>query len=83
VTNNKYIDVDAHVIVQNDVTRIYGKDNDGNWILLTETQNSESPNSDLSFNFDDAIVDGSTVGFNSPAGGIEWELVLLASLTGK
>ncbi len=81
--DDKYISVNAHVTVQNDVTRIYGKDNDGNWVLLTETNNSETPNSDLVFKLSDAIVDGSTVGFNTPGGGLIWTMLVLPNLTGK
>lgn len=81
--NNVYIAVDAHVVVQNDVMKIYAKDNDGNWVLVDKEDISETPNSDLTFELNEATANGSVIGFNTPAGSIIWELYLLPKLTGK
>lgn len=72
----KYIDVDAHVTVQNDVQRIYAKDNDGNWVLVNETPFNETPYSVVSFDFDDAVLNGSYQSLVVATGSIIWRLTL-------
>jgi hypothetical protein len=70
------MDVDAHVTVQNDVQRIYAKDNDGNWVLVNETPFNETPYSVVSFDFDDAETNGSYQSLVLPTGSIIWRLTL-------
>lgn len=72
----KYMDVDAHVTVQNDVQRIYAKDNDGNWVLVNETPFNETPYSVVSFDFDDAVLNGSYQSLVVATGSIVWRLTL-------
>jgi hypothetical protein len=72
----KYIDVDAQVTVQNDIQRIYAKDNDGNWVLVNETPFNETPYSVVSFDFDDAETNGSYQSLVVATGSIIWRLTL-------
>ena len=65
-----HIDINANVIVQNDVQRIYAKDNDGNWVLVSEVPFNETPYSILSFDFDDEVIMGSVAGVSNEYGSI-------------
>ena len=71
-----YIDINANVIVQNDVQRIYAKDNNNNWVLVSEVPFNETPYSILSFDFDDAVIMGSVAGVANEYGSITWTLTL-------
>ncbi len=71
-----YIDIDANVIVQNDVQRIYAKDNNDNWVLVSEVPFNETPYSILSFDFDDAVIMGSVSAVANEFGSITWTLTL-------
>lgn len=74
---SKYMDVDAQVTVQNDVQRIYAKDNDGNWVLVNETPFNETPYSVVSFDFDDAVLNGGSYqSLVVATGSIIWRLTL-------
>lgn len=76
-----YIQVDAGVIVVNDVQKIYAKDNDGNWQLMNETCFDSEPNSDLSFIFSEAETGGgSIISADSQTGSLTWTLVLAVAL---
>ena len=75
------IEIDAVVSVLNDITKIYAKDDSGNWILVQETENTESPDSDLSFNIDDAQINESVCGITVQTGSIVWTLTLIPALT--
>ena len=75
------IEVDGGVFVQNDVQRIYAKDDNGNWVLVNETTFNENPNADLVFNFKDAQIDGSYCGVSVATGSIMWKLTLIPALT--
>ncbi len=72
----KYIDVDAQVKVQNDIQRIYAKDNEGNWQLVNETPFNETPYSVVSFDFDNAVLNGSYQSLVVATGSIIWRLTL-------
>jgi len=72
----KYIDVDARVTVQNDIQRIYAKDNEGNWQLVNETPFNETPYSVVSFDFDEAVLNGATQSLVVATGSISWRLTL-------
>jgi hypothetical protein len=72
----KYIDVDARVTVQNDIQRIYAKDNEGNWQLVNETPFNEAPYSVVSFDFDEAVLNGATQSLVVATGSITWRLTL-------
>lgn len=74
-TDNPRIDVDAGVVVQNDVQKIYALV-DGNWQLVNETPFNETPNADLKFDLKDAEMNGSVVGVSVPTGSIKWTLRL-------
>ena len=74
--SRKYIDVDAQVTVQNDVQRIYAKDNEGNWQLVNETPFNETPYSVVSFDFDEAVLNGSYQSLVVATGSIVWRLTL-------
>ncbi|RLD70406.1 MAG: hypothetical protein DRI87_08405 [Bacteroidetes bacterium] len=72
-----YIKIDAQISVQNDVQRIYGKDNNGNWVLLSEVPFNETPNSQFTFDFDDAVLmGGAIVEVSVATGSIKWTLSL-------
>ena len=76
-----YIQVDAGVSVVNDVQKIYAKDNDGNWQLVNETNFDSTPNSDLSFVFNDAETGGgSIISADSGTASLTWTLVLAAAI---
>ena len=73
--------VDAGIIIQNDVQNIYAKDNGGNWVLVNSTDFSgEEPNSDLSFDFDNAILSGAVINATAAGGSIIWTLILTPAL---
>jgi hypothetical protein len=75
-----YMQVDAHVVVNSDVQRIYAKNNKGEWQLVNETDFASTPNSDLSFILDDAVINGSVVSAESELGSITWVLRLTPAL---
>jgi hypothetical protein len=76
-SDEEYLAINAHIIVMNDITRIYAKNDDGIWILVSETNINESPNSDLTFNIHEACTGGADLGYLPPTGGILWRLELL------
>ena len=75
--------VDANITIQNDVQRIYAKDDHGNWIQVNEVDFSGlTPDSDLTFRFADALwANGSVVSVSTATGSITWRLDLLTSIT--
>ena len=77
--SNFTIDVNAQVAVQNDVQEIYGKDFDGNWVLESEQNFNDPPNSDLVFNLDDATANGSVVTETTDSTSVTWTLTLTPS----
>lgn len=74
-----YLDVDANINVTSDVQRVYAKKKSGNWILVNTVDFTGTPDSTLSFVFDDAVT-GSTVGVNTEGGSIVWTLTLTPAL---
>ena len=79
--DNPNIYVDAGIIIQNDVQNIYAKDNSGNWQLVNSTDFSgETPESELSFNLNDAVIGGSTITASGAGGSITWTLILVVAL---
>jgi hypothetical protein len=72
-----YLDVDAHVSVLGDVQNVYGKDNNGNWVLLSTFNFTGTPNSDLTFKLQDAIDASSVVSAGDQFGFITWTLSLI------
>lgn len=72
----KYMDVDAQVNVQNDVLSVYAKDDNGNWVLMYETPFNETPYSVVSFDFDEAVLNGSYQSLVVATGSIIWRLTL-------
>ncbi len=73
--------IDAGLITENDIQKIYAKDNSGNWIMVNETDFSgHTPYSELLFDMDDAIVDGSVVSVNTDNGSIIWTLCMVVEL---
>lgn len=72
----KYIDIDAQVTVQNDVLRVYAKDDEGNWQLMYEMTFNETPYSVVSFDFDEAVLNGSYQSLVVATGSIIWRLTL-------
>lgn len=75
------IEIDAQVTVQNDVQSIYAKDDEGNWQLVNETTFNETPNADLAFDLDDAVISGSVVSVVVATGSIVWTLNLTPAIT--
>lgn len=74
------IEVDGGVKVQNDIQRIYGKNNSGEWILLNETDFSSSPDAQLVFSLNEATINGSVVKVTAETGSISWSLFLVPAL---
>jgi len=72
---NLTIDIDTDVVVQNDVQRIYAKV-DGEWVLVNETPFNETPYSEFTFDFNEAILNGSTISVSVGTGSILWRLTL-------
>lgn len=71
------INVDAKITVQNDIQKIYAKDNLGNWVLINETDFSGmTPDSQLVFDLDDAVLETSVCGISTATGSIIWTLAL-------
>ena len=70
------IEVDAQTIVQNDVQLTYGKDMDGNWVLESEDNFDEAPNSNLVFSLEDAAASASVVEETLSTGMVRWTLTL-------
>ena len=70
------IEVDAQTVVQNDVQSIYTKDMDGNWVLESEDNFDEAPNSNLVFSLEDAAASVSVVEETLSTGMVRWTLTL-------
>jgi hypothetical protein len=71
------INVDAQITVQNDIQKIYAKNNLGDWVLVNETDFSGmTPDSQLVFDLDDAVLEGSVCGASTATGSIIWTLGL-------
>ncbi len=80
-SDNPIVFVDAQIFLQNDVQNIYAKDTNGNWVLVNSSDFSgEEPNSDLGFNFDDAILTGAVINAQGAGGSITWTLRLTPAL---
>ncbi|MBN2612372.1 MAG: hypothetical protein JXB00_12505 [Bacteroidales bacterium] len=78
---DRYVFIDAGIIIQNDVQKIYAKDDQGNWQLVSTVDFSGAePNSDLTFDFDEANSSGSVISVASAAGSITWTLHLMPAL---
>lgn len=71
-----YVKIDAGIAVIYDIQKVYAKDNNDEWILVSEIPFSGEPNSDLNFGLDDAILEGATSGTQNQLGSIEWNLLL-------
>jgi len=74
------VEINAQVNVQNDVQRIYAKDDSGNWVLVNTLNFEETPYSTFTFDFEDAMLQGSVVGVSVPTGSIFWTLTISPSL---
>jgi hypothetical protein len=74
-----YMNVNAGIEIEFDETKIWAKDNYGNWVIVSEYAVQGTPNSELSFNFDEARINGSTCGVDDPFGSIIWTLTLTSS----
>lgn len=74
-----YVKVDAHITINFDNQKVYAKNNQGEWELVAEIPYSGNPNSDLNFNFNDAILnnEGSVVQAQGELGSIVWHLLLV------
>ncbi len=70
------IEVDGGVTVVNDVQKIWGKDDKGQWILLNETTFNETPDAQLVFSLIEAQLNGSIVSVEETTGSITWTLGL-------
>ncbi|MFU8843767.1 MAG: hypothetical protein ACNA7V_08170 [Bacteroidales bacterium] len=75
-----YLVVDAKIDVAFDVTKVYAKDSNGNWVLVSEYDYLGQPGSQLSFNFWEAVISGSTTGTNDQYGSIMWTLQLTPTI---
>ena len=75
-----YVQVDAGVSVVNDIQKIYAKNNQGNWQLVNQTSFDSTPNSDLSFKLDDAVINGSVISADSGIASLTWTLRLSVAL---
>jgi hypothetical protein len=71
------IDVDGGITIVSDIQRIYYKDNSGQWQLLNETDFASTPNSDIFFSLNDAVINGSTVQVTTAGGSIRFSLYLV------
>jgi|GEM_PF-2013175 len=79
--DDPYVHIDAGVVVQNDVQKIYAKDNRGNWQLVSTIDFSGSePNADLSFNLDQSLLGGAIINDVTSAGSLVWTLNLTVGL---
>jgi hypothetical protein len=75
-----HINVDGGITIVSDIQKIYAKSN-GNWILVNETDFASSPNADIFFSLNEALVgNGSVVQVTTPGGSIRFTLHLLAKL---
>ncbi|MDY0104590.1 MAG: hypothetical protein RBS07_16780 [Lentimicrobium sp.] len=72
-----YLNIDARISVLGDVQNVYGKDNNGNWVLLSTFNFTGTPNSDLAFILQDAIDTRSVVSVADQFGSITWTLSLV------
>lgn len=70
------IEVDAQTVVQNDVQSIYTKDMDGNWVLDSEDNFDEAPDSNLVFSLESAAASASVVEETMSTGAVRWTLTL-------
>lgn len=75
--------VNANITVNNDTTRVYGWDDESKtWKLAQEVDTgTQTPNSDLVFNIDDAVLGGSVVSASGTGGSITFTLYLTPTLT--
>lgn len=76
----KNVFVDAHLIVIDDVTKVYEKDNSGNWVLVLETPGyTGEVATDLSFNYKQATENagGDQISVNQSTGSMVWTLNLI------
>ncbi len=54
--------IDGALVIDNDVQKIYAKDDNGVWQLVSTINNAPAePNADLTFNLDEAVISGATV----------------------
>lgn len=77
-----YIYVDPHIFVMEDVTRVYAKDNYGNWVLVGTAPYMGDSQGELAFRFDLATTDdfGHSIGVQESTGSITWTLTLMPAV---
>ena len=73
-----YIYINANIMVMEDVTRVYAKDNYGNWVLVGTAPFMGDVPAELAFRFDLAITDdnGHSISVQESTGAITWTLAL-------
>lgn len=79
-TKTPRLNVDAGISVNNDVQKVYAKDQYGEWQLVNEVPFSGNPNSDLSFDFNEAHSSGSVISVTTDGGSMTWTLALIPHL---
>ncbi len=60
--DNPAVFIDGGLVIENDVQKIYAKDEHGAWQLVSTIHyDPAEPNADLTFNLDEAVLGGATV----------------------
>ncbi len=79
-----YIYIDAHIMVMEDVTRVYAKDNYGNWVLVGTAPFMGDVPAELAFRFDLSTTDdnGHSISVQESTGSITWTLSLFPQTPG-
>ena len=74
----KYLKIDAHIEVINDIQKVYAKNNQGVWQQVSEIPFSGNPNSILQFDLEEANLNpmGAKVEAGDQFGNITWFLIL-------
>ena len=73
-----YLIVDAHIIVRDDIIKLYHKNDAGIWILVHQEDINANPDSDLTFDISEALMGGAVLDVYTDTGSLVWTLTLLA-----
>jgi len=79
--NPKYVVIDPGILVSNDITEVWAKDNYGTWVKVSETPPYNGPSGGVvTFSFDEAVTGTGEEEVIEPTGSIKWTLDLMEDI---
>ncbi len=78
-----YIVIDPRINVENDITTVYARDNNGNWVMVSQAEYNGPSGGIVTFSFEQAVLSpgGAETGVSEGTGEITWTLNLMPAVT--